>query len=149
MNALVEVSLAATADITVAANLNLPQVEFVFPESKGKGSAECEPKEAPLEIKVGGSIDLTGRVEPHIIPRIDIGVEILNGAAKSTVFASIDASVGLDMDLKVTLPPEEDSSGGPPVPDPSQGETTLSGSVGMDLGVNINVGAEADLGEFP
>lgn len=41
-------------------------------------------------IKVGASVDIADRVEPHIIPRIDIGAEILDGAAKSTVCDDIN-----------------------------------------------------------
>ena len=62
------VSLKSLLAVTI-----VPRVEFGFPEGKGKGKgpAKCEPKEAPLEIEVGGSIDLSARVEPHVIPRTD------------------------------------------------------------------------------
>lgn len=35
------------------------------------------------------------------------------------------------------------------LPDLSLGVASLSGPIDMDLGISINVGAEADLGEFP
>lgn len=54
LNAPVKVSQEVIAGITAATNRDRPQVEFVFPEGKGKGSADCELKEVPIEIKVGG-----------------------------------------------------------------------------------------------
>jgi hypothetical protein len=70
------------------ANIDLPQVEFVL--TRARALSNSEPKEAP-RIKVGGSVDITGRVERLIITRrIDIGVEILSGVANTIVFNNID-----------------------------------------------------------
>jgi hypothetical protein len=89
---------------------------------------------------------LTGRVEAHLIPRLDIGVEILNGAAKSTVFANVDMSAGLEFTLeaKANVTPVNGTVGDPNI-DFSDVESSFGGSVGMDLGVSINVGAEVAL----
>ena len=89
---------------------------------------------------------MTGRAEAHLIPRLDIGVKILNGAAQATVFANVDASAGLDFTLnaKIEGTPVDGTAGDPKV-DFKNIESSLGGSVGMDLGVAINVGAEAAL----
>jgi hypothetical protein len=82
-----------------------------------------------------------------LIPRLDIGVEILNGVAQATVFANLDASAGLEFTLeaKANVTPVNGTVGEPNV-DFSNVESSFGGSVGMDLGVAINVGAEAALG---
>lgn len=81
-----------------------------------------------------------------MVPRIDIGVKILNGAAAATVFANIDASAALDftLDAKVKGTPVDGTVGDPKV-DLKNFESSFGGSVGMELGVAINVGAEAAL----
>ena len=100
-----------------------------------------------IKLNVGASATLTGRAEAHIIPRLDIGVTLLNGAAKATVFANVDASAGLDftLDAKIEGTPVDGTVGNPDV-DLKNFESSIGGSVGMDLGVSINVGAEAALG---
>ena len=90
---------------------------------------------------------MTGRVEAHLIPRLDLGVEILNGLATATVFANIDASAGLEFTLtaSASATPVDGTVADPNV-DATNTEASFGGSVGMDLGVSINVGAEAALG---
>lgn len=81
-----------------------------------------------------------------MIPRLDIGVKILNGAAQATVFANIDASAALDftLDAKVEGTPVKGTAGNPDV-DLKNFDSSFGGSVGLDLGVAINVGADAAL----
>ena len=100
-----------------------------------------------IKLDVGASATLTGRAEAHLIPRIDIGVEILNGLAQATVFANVDASAGLGFTLeaKTSGTPVDGTVGSPNV-DFANFESSFGGSVGLDLGVSINVGAEAALG---
>jgi len=100
-----------------------------------------------IKLNVGASATLTGRAEAHLIPRLDIGVAILNGAAQATVFADVDASASLDFSLTAkaegTL---VDGTAGDPKVDFKNVESSFGGSVGMALGLAINVGAEAALG---
>lgn len=71
----------------VAANVDLPQVEFVL--TRARALPIANPKK-PHGIKAGGSVDITGWVGPLTTPRLDIDAEILNGAAKTIVFDKID-----------------------------------------------------------
>lgn len=141
-------------------------MEFTFPASEGQSSAKVNPKdtrESPLvscvhflstykfgiaiKLDVGAAATLTGRIEAHLIPRIDIGVEILNGLAQATVFANLDASAGLEFTLEANVngTPVNGTVGAPNI-DLTNFESSFGGSVAMDLGVSINVGAEAALG---
>jgi len=86
LNALVQVSLEAAADIPVAANVKPRQVEFVLTRAR---ALPIENTKELHGIKAGGSVDITGWVGP-ITPRMDIDVEILNGAAKRIVFDNRD-----------------------------------------------------------
>jgi len=162
-NALAE--LGVTADISVTASLALPEVQFTFPPSEGESSAQVNPKdtrESPsvhsvhflsayrfriaIKLDVGASATLTGRVEAHLIPRIDIGVEILNGLAQATVFANLDATAGLEFTLEANanLTPVDGTVGDANI-DFTNIDSSFGGSVAMDVGVSINVGAEAAL----
>ena len=141
-------------------------MQFTFPATEGDGSAEVNPMDAralrsikfifsanifqiAIKLTVGAEATLTGRAEAHLIPRLDIGVNVLNGAAQTTVFATIDASAGLNFTLNAeTEGTPVNGTAGDPTVGFNNFESSLSGSVGMDLDVAINVGAEAALGTF-
>jgi len=124
-------------------------MQFTFPPSEGKSSAKINPKDAPLKLNIGASATLTGHAEAHLIPRLDIGVKILNGAVSATVFANVDASAGLDftLDAKTEGTPVDGTVGNPKA-DLKKFDSSLGGSVGMNLGVSVNIGAEAALKPF-
>jgi len=149
INANANANLGIVADITIGASLALPQFQFTFPASEGKSSATVNSKDLPVKLNVGSSTTLTGRAEAHLIPRLDIGVSILNGAANATVFADVDASAGLDftLDAKTTSTPVSGTVGKANI-DFKNINTSFGGSVGMDVGVSINVGAGAALEPF-
>lgn len=81
-----------------------------------------------------------------MIPRLEIGVNLLNGAAEATVFATVDSSAKLDftLDARVTGTPVNGTVSNPTV-DFNHLDSTLGGSIALDLGVAIDVGAEAAL----
>jgi len=149
INANAQAELGVVADVSVTAAISLPAVQFTFPASEGESFADVNPKDVPIRVDVGASATLTGRASAHLIPRIDIGVKILNGIAEATVFANIDASAALDFTLEATVSgtPVDGTIGNPEV-DFQNFESSFGGSVGMNLGVAINVGAEAALEPF-
>jgi len=124
-------------------------VQFTFPASKGESSANVNPRDVPIKLDVGASATLTGSAEAHLIPRIDIGVKILNGLAEATVFADIDASVALDftLDAKVDGTPVNGTIGDPNT-DLKNFESSFGGSIALDLSVAVNVGADVALEPF-
>jgi len=139
-------------------------MQFAFPASAGKGSANVKPKDSresrsmsiflsadifriALKLNVGDTdTTLTGTLTAHLVPRIDIGVIILNGAAKATVFADVDASAALDFTLnaQTTSTPVGGTEGNSTI-DSENPQSSFGGSVGMNLGVSVNVGADAAL----
>ena len=80
---------------------------------------------------------MTANFTLHVIPRIDLGVTILSGVAKATVFADIDASAKLDLSLNARSTGKQ--------ADGSAGKTDVGGTVGMTLGLSSKIGAEAAL----
>jgi hypothetical protein len=54
-----------------------------------------------LTLSIGGSASLTGTVQAHIIPRVDLGVNVLSGLASASVFLQLDGYGSLDMSLSV------------------------------------------------
>lgn len=81
--------------------------------------------------------------------QLDIGVEILDGAASTTVFLEVDGSAGVDLMLSAGANATPTSgTGNQPVVSLDQIETTFGGCVDADVGVSINAGATADLPPF-
>jgi len=52
-----------------------------------------------LTLSVGGSASLTGKVEAHVIPRVEFGVSLLFGAAHASIYLEVDGYGVLDMSL--------------------------------------------------
>jgi len=76
-------------------------------------------------------------------------VEILDGAAKTTVFLDIDGSAGLDFSLSAGADFAPVSGTNElPVVALKDVNTTFGGSVGADVGISINAGATAALAPF-
>jgi hypothetical protein len=100
-----------------------------------------------LKLSVGDAfVDLAGNLTAHVIPRLDLGVTILNGVAKATVFADIDVSAELGFTLhaqKISTPAE--GTAGDPDTGSTDTQSSFGGSIGLNLGVAVNVGAEAAL----
>lgn len=91
-----------------------------------------------LQVNVGASeANLIGNFTAHLVPRIDFGVTILNGAAKATVFADVDATAKLDLSLSASTTGKQADGTAP--------QSNFGGTVGMNLGVAVTVGAEAAL----
>ncbi|KIM33069.1 hypothetical protein M408DRAFT_326729 [Serendipita vermifera MAFF 305830] len=149
LNAQGKATLGITADIKVSSTFDLPQVNLVFPPSQGQSAAQVIPGSTPIKVDVGTSVELKGRAEVHIIPRLDIGVEILNGAAKTTVFLNVDGSAGVDFSLSAGADFTPVSGTNElPVVELKDVETKFGGTVGADVGININAGATAALVPF-
>jgi len=51
----------------------------------------------------GGSAALEGKVSVHLIPRVDLGVSLLFGAASASVFLELDGYGELDMNLEANF----------------------------------------------
>ena len=70
----------------------------------------------------------------------------MNGAAEAAVFATVDAFARLDftLDARVAGTPVNGTIGNPTV-DFNHLDSTLGGSIALDLGVAIDVGAQAAL----
>jgi hypothetical protein len=54
---------------------------------------------AALTLSVGGSASLIGKVEAHIVPRVEFGVSLLLGAAQASIYLEVDGYGVLDMHL--------------------------------------------------
>ncbi|CCA68979.1 hypothetical protein PIIN_02839 [Serendipita indica DSM 11827] len=149
LNAQAKAYLGITADINIASSMDIPQINLVFPPSQGQNAAQVVPGETPINVKVGASAELQGRAEVHLVPRLDIGVTILEGAAKTTVFLNVDGSAGLDFTLSAGADVTPVSG---TIEDPvlslSDVQKKFGGSVGADLGVSVNAGATAALVPF-
>lgn len=96
-------SIGVRTDAVVKANYNFPGLSMVFPQDQGSssGSASQGDTQSPLTLSIGGSAQLTGSVEAHIVPRVDLGVKVLSGMASASVYLQLDGYGALNMDLKL------------------------------------------------
>ncbi|KAG8757455.1 hypothetical protein FRC14_002019, partial [Serendipita sp. 396] len=149
LNAQGKASLGVIANVTISSSLDLPEVNLIFPPSQGQSVAQVVPGSTPVQVDVGGSVELKGRAELHIVPRLEIGVEILSGAAETTVFLNVDNSAGVDFTLSAgaELTPVSGTLE-QPVVDLADVQTKFGGSIGADVGVSIDAGAKASLLPF-
>ncbi|KAG8808255.1 hypothetical protein FRC17_004032, partial [Serendipita sp. 399] len=94
--------LGVSTEATVHADYQFPHLSMVFPQDQGESSGEAtQANQNPLTLAIGGSAKLTGSVEAHLIPRVDLGVKVLSGAASASVFLQLDGYGALDMDLSI------------------------------------------------
>ncbi|PVF92576.1 hypothetical protein CPB86DRAFT_841263 [Serendipita vermifera] len=95
--------LGVAANAVVKANYNFPGLSMVYPPEEGNSNAQASQGDGqnPLVLSIGGSASLTGTVQAHIIPRVDLGVSVLSGIASASVFLQLDGYGSLDMSLSV------------------------------------------------
>jgi hypothetical protein len=118
INGQAQASLDVTTQAKITAAYKLPKLQFVFPKDQGDSNADANDA-APaqrefhllshpghslkffiaLNLSVGGAASLTGKVEAHIIPRVEFPVSVLLGVAKASIYLQVDGYGVLDMSL--------------------------------------------------
>ncbi|KAG8775303.1 hypothetical protein FRC15_000633, partial [Serendipita sp. 397] len=94
--------LGVSTEAVVKADYKFPGLTMVFPQDQGTSNGQAsQDQQNPLSLSIGGSAELFGTVEAHLIPRVDLGVKVLSGAASASVFLQLDGYGALDMNLKL------------------------------------------------
>ncbi|KAF8531281.1 hypothetical protein JB92DRAFT_3105427 [Gautieria morchelliformis] len=101
INGQVTIDLKAEAKLAIEAAWDFPSLNLVFPEEKGAstGSATVAGTNNPLQLSADPSVDVSGTVTAHIIPRIDFGVDLFSGTGQASVFIDADVSASLNLDV--------------------------------------------------
>jgi len=99
-----KVNAQATAtldlDIDMAVNLayKVTNGQLIFPpNAQLPGGGNFAPSDAPLQISVSPNVQAEAKLEAHVIPTIDIGMDAFGGKAQASVFLNLDASATLDL----------------------------------------------------
>ncbi|KZT37853.1 hypothetical protein SISSUDRAFT_817483 [Sistotremastrum suecicum HHB10207 ss-3] len=98
INAELSANFDLEAQMVINTEFDLPNINLVFPPDQGKNSgteSTASGGKQPLKVSLGsGSGTLNGNIDAHLIPRVDFGVEILEGLAKATVnHTRLDTSI--------------------------------------------------------
>jgi hypothetical protein len=139
LNAQAKASLAAAADVTLSAAWNLNNAVLYYPPRSTQPGAS--PISAPLKITVTPTASITGNVEAHIIPRIDLGVEVLEGAGSATAFLGLDAWGKLDLGVSASASAGTGTGG-------SSASGSVQGCIDLNAGFDIPVGVQYSLPFF-
>lgn len=136
-------TLGITGKMDVGAKFNLARVELRFPRKEGTSQNNVVSVRAPLSLEVSPQVNLGGTLEGHLIPRVTLGVDLLNGLAKAKVFVDLDMSGTAILGIKA------DATRGlkqaPPTASKTGFEPTASGSfsgcveVGSEIAVNAGI----------
>ncbi|KAF8488680.1 hypothetical protein JB92DRAFT_3148213 [Gautieria morchelliformis] len=101
INGQVTIDLKAEAKLAIEAAWDFPSLNLVFPQEKGAstGSATVGETNNPLQLSADPSVDVSGTVTAHIIPRVDFGVDLFSGTGQASVFIDADVSASLNLDV--------------------------------------------------
>ncbi|KAJ3561090.1 hypothetical protein NP233_g10411 [Leucocoprinus birnbaumii] len=92
VNAQGKVSLDLDLDMTVGVKWTVDSAQFTFPDGGSTKDNSFKPADTPFQITVQPSGASTGRVELHLIPRINLGISAAGGTVSAGVFIDLDAS---------------------------------------------------------
>ncbi|KAJ7042175.1 hypothetical protein C8F04DRAFT_96447 [Mycena alexandri] len=130
-------NLDVQADATMVLAYNIKGAKLFFPHSDTQTSGgNFSPGDSPLSLSVQPSVSSKAVLGAHVIPRIDLGVSGLGGAAAATVSLSLDAAATMTMSLNATANAAVDTTA------PAAASASVGGCV--DIGASLNVAASAD-----
>jgi len=104
-------ALDVIVDMKVGFKYSVTDAKFVYPPNDEAPTGNYNPNDTPLQLSIAPNVAAVGRLEAHLIPSINLGISALGDTAAATIFLNADASVGLELSLKATLP-EIDVAGG-------------------------------------
>ncbi|KAG6862118.1 hypothetical protein C0995_005930 [Termitomyces sp. Mi166 len=140
-----ELSADFDTDVDLQAELSysITNARIMYPRSSNTASSGTyAPSSGPLKLSVSGNEASSMTVNALVSPRIDVGLDALDGIATATVNLQFDATASANLDLTAS------GSAGTTV-NTTTGTTTgtavgnVNGCVTVDAGVSATVGADA------
>ncbi|KAF4602956.1 hypothetical protein EYR38_003360 [Pleurotus pulmonarius] len=86
-------TLDVVTDLSIGLNYRIQGGHFEFPPNANLPKRDfLLPQDTPLRLSASPSVKATGSIEAHIIPRLNLGVSVFDGAAGANVFLEFDTS---------------------------------------------------------
>ncbi|EJD50572.1 hypothetical protein AURDEDRAFT_112184 [Auricularia subglabra TFB-10046 SS5] len=103
VNGKLQADLEVEANIKTGVSWSWPDVQLAFPpDDDSSSSAQTSHLDTPFKLSLDPSVTADGIVEAHVIPRVELGVKILSGIAKASIYLDLDASAKLDLHVEAS-----------------------------------------------
>ena len=154
-------------DITVGINYHVDKAQFTFPPTNNSGgftigktrtcTSHCKTPDKnfnnasliALTLSAAPTLNATGNLEAHIIPKLNFGITALGNVAKAGVFLELDAAAGMQLGFNAgaaaTIKVEQNDN---PATDAIVAATAsaiadVGGCMDITAGLDVNIGADA------
>ncbi|KAK0458185.1 uncharacterized protein EV420DRAFT_1682098 [Desarmillaria tabescens] len=93
--------LDVALDLNVGVVYNISKAQFVFPPNKSDNASggSFDIGDTPLKLSVLPAANVTGTIEAHLIPRLNLGISALGDTLTANVFLELDANAALVLEL--------------------------------------------------
>ncbi|KAG6857113.1 hypothetical protein H0H87_009238 [Tephrocybe sp. NHM501043] len=136
-------TLDVDVDMVVDLSYSVDDAKLFFPPSANhKSGGPFSTGKVPLKLSVSPSIASKAVVAAHVIPRLDVGVSALGGAADATIFLNLDTSASITMTLNAAA----SATVGVETTDKSVSKSanaSVDGCISANTALNVNAGADA------
>ncbi|EJD39488.1 hypothetical protein AURDEDRAFT_153822 [Auricularia subglabra TFB-10046 SS5] len=141
LNAQLEAELGLQATIKAGASAQFDEVQLVFPPESGLSMAHAMPAHAPsLTLSLEPDVKADGALTAHLIPRVEVGIDVLGGLAEASIFLDLDTSATLRVSTEASAVVSNNKAANVP--------PSLSGCAQLDAGLDITAGARGALPPF-
>ncbi|KZV80054.1 hypothetical protein EXIGLDRAFT_437002 [Exidia glandulosa HHB12029] len=131
VNGQVTADLGVQANVKAGAKWTFPTVSLIFPPDQGRSLAKAVPAQTPLDLSINPTASVAGALTGRIIPKVELGIDVLDGLAEATVF--LDVEVSSTLGLQVTAEASASNI--------AAAKASANGCVTLDGQVDINAGA--------
>lgn len=154
------VNMKSDIKMDIGINYVANNVAFTFPPSKDvpPPSGDAAPQDSPLTLSASPDVKVDGDITAHIIPTLSFGINVLNGKGVAQIFANLDtsATLGLNLTGATDLTKKKDNGAKgkaaakktravPITQLHTRAAKGVEGCIGVTSGISANVGAKGAL----
>ncbi|KAF8487984.1 hypothetical protein JB92DRAFT_2798848 [Gautieria morchelliformis] len=140
--------LEVEAEMSLTTDFSFPNLQLLFPPSMGESTGTGQPNQGSNALKFSAGPPkeaIEASVAAHVIPRVDLGIDFMNGLAKASVFMDLDMSGVVALKLSASPSTTSDST----TPDTTTHDYTYNRASGGIIGRNAAIPSGIDSGATP